>query len=81
MASWWLLGLIWVWLAHGSLAATLGACTEFGRATLLEGWELALSLAEQPCCRAGMMVMASLVGMLLALRWVGQPQVKAGMFG
>ena len=72
--------MIWVWLAHGSLAATLGAFTEFGRATLLESWELALSLAEQPCCRAGMMVVASLVGMLLALRCVGQLQDDAGMF-
>ena len=74
--------MIWVWLANGSLAATLGACTEFGRATLLESWELALSLAEQPCCRAGMVmvVVASLVGMLLRLRWVGQLQDEAGMF-
>ena len=80
LPSWWLLGLIWVWLAHGSLAATLGACTEFGRATLLESWELALSLVEQPCCRAGMMVVASLVGMLLALRRVEHMQDKAGMF-
>ena len=81
MASWWLLGLIWVWLAHGSLAATLGACAEFCRATLLESWELALSLAEQPCCMAGMMVVvASLVGILLALRLVGHLQDEAGMF-
>ena len=45
VSSLWLLGLEWVWPAS----------TDFGRATLLESWELALSLAEQPCCRAGMM--------------------------
>ena len=50
VSSLWLLGLDWVWQASGR-AFTSG----FGRATLLESWELALSLAEQPCCRAGMM--------------------------
>ena len=67
----WLLGLVWVWLAH----ASLGACTEFGRATLLESWELALSLAEQPCCGAGIMVAEFVAGMLHCV-WQGNRRTK-----
>ena len=33
---------------QGNLARELGACTEFGSAILLESWEFALSLVEQP---------------------------------
>ena len=37
------------WLHLGDLAAELRVCDELLGGTLLESWELALSLAEQPC--------------------------------
>ena len=44
------------WRTPGWPEGFVATSNDFGRATLLESWELALSLAEQPCCRAGMMV-------------------------
>ena len=55
----WLLGCLprtEAGLLHlGDLAAELRVCEELLGGTLLESWELALSLAEQPCYRAWMM--------------------------
>ena len=63
------------WIEFGLPMLASEHCTEFRRATLLESWELALTLAEQP--RYGVGMVEDEFGRDAALRLAGQSHDEA----